>query len=227
MWLLLPLTVIIFILFVAHMNDASEKSAGQRVMEQYLHEKYNADFVVSMPERKGSGFGIEGNLESVAYKKGDENLKFIVRTSSKSTNDRYYDAIWGREETARLKDIIAAIFGDHVTYSVHMMSTDLSRDDLGGKGSVPPFDEASKKYGQEITYYLLITSDAPIHDGNRREVNERIYALFKDMKTDTSLVFHYGYNLSPTDVYGVSLNQNDVNGLTSANDLNKYWFKTS
>ena len=108
--LLIGAMILVAVIFVAvcgvYVNNTVQNNAVQSSMEEYLQNKYGKEFTVEKPQRKASGFGVEGYLESIAYQNNDNSLKFLVRKSSSYIGDGYVGAVWTKSERERILPII-------------------------------------------------------------------------------------------------------------------------
>ena len=80
-----------------------EVSSAQTSMKEYLHNKYNQEFIVEKPEYNGGGLAVEGHFDAVAYPKDDKTIRFTVMSSSSGVSDGYAGAVWTGEERRRLQ----------------------------------------------------------------------------------------------------------------------------
>lgn len=150
------LVVCVVAMFIALWFMIEEKSIERVDMANYLKSKYQQDFVVGKPERRGSGLGVEGYSEYTVYPKGNRNLVFIAVSSSSSKSDDYPGVTWSSQEYERLKPVMGKLLSN-ATYSIKIRSAfSLQTKDINIKGNVPSFSDAANKYGNKIPYTLTV-----------------------------------------------------------------------
>lgn len=135
-----------------------EVSSAQASMKEYLHNKYNQEFIVEKPEYKGGGLAVEGHFDAVAYPKDDKTIRFTVMSSSSGVSDGYAGAVWTGEERRRLQPVINKVFGNGVQYEIDIRSSmSIQTRNINISGKVPLFNDAVDKYGKQIPYSLTVS----------------------------------------------------------------------
>lgn len=137
-----------------------EVSSAQASMKEYLHNKYNQEFIVEKPEYKGGGLAVEGSWTANAYK---SDYKFLVHKGRKSYSDTYLSAFYNEQEAGSLRKIISILGIENYRHT-----TDISIDsDIADNiNDIPTLPEMLSRYGANITYgvYIIKTGDLPNQD---------------------------------------------------------------
>ena len=138
-----------------------EVSSAQTSMKEYLHNKYNQEFIVEKPEYKGGGLAVEGSWTANAYKNSD--YKFLVHKGRKSYSDTYLSAFYNEQEAGSLRKIISILGIENYRHT-----TDISIDsDIADNiNDIPTLPEMLSRYGANIIYgvYIIKTGDLPNQD---------------------------------------------------------------
>ena len=157
-------TIIVLIVVIAvviggfYIKFQLEVSSAQTSMKEYLHNKYNQEFIVEKPEYNGGGFAVEGHFDAVAYPKDDKTIRFTVMSSSSGVSDGYAGAVWTGEERRRLQPVINKVFGNGVQYEIDIRSSmSIQTRNINISGKVPLFNDAVDKYGKQIPYSLTVS----------------------------------------------------------------------
>lgn len=138
-----------------------EVSSAQAGMKEYLHNKYNQEFIVEKPEYKGGGLAVEGSWTANAYKNSD--YKFLVHKGRKSYSDTYLSAFYNEQEAGSLRKIISILGIENYRHT-----TDISIDsDIADNiNDIPTLPEMLSRYGANIIYgvYIIKIGDLPNQD---------------------------------------------------------------
>lgn len=138
-----------------------EVSSAQTSMKEYLHNKYNQEFIVEKPEYKGGGLAVEGSWTANAYKNSD--YKFLVHKGRKFYSDTYLSAFYNEQEAGSLRKIISILGIENYRHT-----TDISIDsDIADNiNDIPTLPEMLSRYGANIIYgvYIIKTGDLPNQD---------------------------------------------------------------
>lgn len=205
----------------AYINNAKRDSHVQSSMEKYLQDKYGKEFIVEKPQRRASGFGVEGYFESVATPVHDGSLDFSVIYTEHSITDNYPGAVWSKSETSRLQPVIDSYFGSNLDFSVEIKTSGTLRGSLYIKGNIVPFGEAAKIYGHKIVYRLGIHTKDTIDDTNRGYIASKIHDFIKhEVNLDTDVIFVYSSTRGDRE-YGVALDGDDISRIESTADIEK------
>ncbi len=219
--LLIVLIALIIVVFVAicgvYINGTIQDNAAQSNMKEYLKNKYGKEFTVEKPQRKASGFGVEGYLESVAYQSDDKSLKFLVRKSSDYIGDGYVGAVWTKSEKERILPVIYEIFGNDVHVDIEIETFGTARGNLPISGEIPTFREGAEKYGRAILYTLYIKSEDSLK-GKESEASKKVFDLLPSISRGTDILFSYRSQAGSIS-YGIPLNQDDIKDVKKADDL--------
>lgn len=211
------ISVISVAIYVTYMNNIKQDNAIQSSMKEYLQNKYGKEFTVGKPQRKASGLGVEGYLESVAYQNDDKSLKFLVRKSSSYIGDGYVGAVWTKNEKERILPVVYEIFGSDVQADIEIKTFGTARGDLPVSGKIPTFREGAEKYGKAILYTLYIKSDVSLR-GKEGEASKKVFDLLPHMNQNVDVLFSYKSQIGSVS-YGVPLNQDDIRVIRTADDL--------
>jgi hypothetical protein len=145
---------ILVILGLALLSRWNSGLADQSKMKQYLDNKYNAKFIVEDPKREGSGFGVEGYLESLAYPSNNTGIRFPVRISSTNIWDGYPSAVWISQERKEIHSLIQRLFENKKTnFTLDIGSYDIEQTI---HGDIPSFESITNKYRDTLSYSLAI-----------------------------------------------------------------------
>lgn len=204
-----------------YLRDAISVYNIQNSMREYLQNKYNQEFLVEKPERKGSGLAVEGHIDATAYPKSDESIRFTVVASSSGMADGYAGAVWTKSENERLKPIISDIFGEHVEVSIEVKTFGTARGAVPVSGTIPSFSNGAERYGSSILYTLYIKDGKSIK-GNESEASTKVYRLLPSINSSTDIIFSYRSQMGGKS-YGVSLDQDKIKEIKNVNDLNNMY----
>lgn len=138
-----------------------EVSSAQTSMKEYLHNKYNQEFIVEKPEYKGGGLAVEGSWTANAYKNSD--YKFLVHKGRKSYSDTYLSAFYNEQEAGSLRKIISILGIENYRYTTDILIDSEIADNIN---NIPTLPEMLSRYGANITYgvYIIKTGDLPNQD---------------------------------------------------------------
>lgn len=211
------IAALIAVICGVYINGAIQDNAVQSSMKEYLQNKYGKEFTVGKPQRKASGFGVEGYLESVAYQKNDKSLKFLVRKSSSYIGDGYVGAVWTKSEKERILPVIDEIFGSGVQVDIEIKTFGTARGNLSVSGEIPTFREGVEKYGKAILYTLYIKSEVSLK-GKEGEASKKVFDLLPSVSRGTDILFSYKSQTGSAS-YGIPLNQDDIKSIKTADDL--------
>ncbi len=178
----LAISAVVYVLFNL------DKYTVQGQMERYLEERYDKDFVVvGIPQRKASGFAVEGYLEAKAYPADDPTLEFEVRKSSKSIWDTYDNEYWSRQETERIKPVLNKVFGVIPEYEVEI-GAGMIKEPM--HAPLPDVDDLLAQYGKTVGYTLTIHHHANGRTNNQYYVKALARHLYKRGLRAT-LIYYY------------------------------------
>ena len=219
---LITLTAVIFVAICGvYINSTKQENTVQSDMKEYLQNKYGKEFTVEKPQRKASGFGVEGYFESLASPLHDSGLSFSVIYTKRSITDNYPGAVWSKSETSRLQPVINSYFGSNLDFAVEIKTSGTLRGNLDIRGGIMPFGEAAKMYGHKIVYRLSVRTKDTIDDVNRGYIASKIYDFIKhEIRLDTDIIFVYSYEKGGKE-YGVALDETDISRIGSATDVEK------
>ena len=135
-----------------------EVSSAQAGMKEYLHNKYNQEFIVEKPEYKGGGLAVEGSWTANAYKNSD--YKFLVHKGRKSYSDTYLSAFYNEQEAGSLRKIISILGIENYRHMTDIVIDYQVADNIN---NIPTLPEVLSRYGANITYgvYVIKTGDLP------------------------------------------------------------------
>lgn len=147
----------------------------QKKMEMYLKDKYGKEFVVGKPERKASGLGVEGYLESSANPREQSDLGFEVWSYSNNIEDNYPFALWRDEKDEEVRSFLTNLFGYTPSYKINFYDPDHYIDRI--KGEVPSF-QSVLLLNSSIHYEIQTTVDASSTPDLQKEA-DRVYEILK------------------------------------------------
>ena len=152
-----------------------EVSSAQTSMKEYLHNKYNQEFIVEKPEYKGGGLAVEGSWTANAYKNSD--YKFLVHKGRKSYSDTYLSAFYNEQEADSLRKIINILGIENYRHMTDIVIDYQVADNIN---NIPTLPEVLSRYGANITYgvYVIKTGDLP----NQNDMNN-LKALVEYVKS--------------------------------------------
>ena len=171
-----------------------EVSSAQTSMKEYLHNKYDQEFVVEKPEYKGGGFVVEGHFDAVAYPKDDRTIRFTVMSSSSGVSDGYAGAVWTSEERRRLQPVINKVFGNGVQCEIDIRSSmSIQTRNINISGKIPLFNDAVDKYGKQIPYNLTVSelSNRNLSTKEKIAVVDKLLILADKLPAKTDTVITY------------------------------------
>lgn len=171
-----------------------EVSSAQAGMKEYLHNKYNQEFIVEKPEYKGGGFVVEGHFDAVAYPKDDRTIRFTVMSSSSGVSDGYAGAVWTSEERRRLQPVINKVFGNGVQCEIDIRSSmSIQTRNINISGKIPLFNDAVDKYGKQIPYNLTVSelSNRNLSTKEKIVVVDKLLILADKLPAKTDTVITY------------------------------------
>jgi len=67
--IVVAIVVLLSVPWLFYFKDVANVNNTQNDMREYLQNKYNQEFLVEKPERKGSGLAVEGHIDAIAYPK--------------------------------------------------------------------------------------------------------------------------------------------------------------
>lgn len=205
--IVIPVVAIMVIVGGLYLKSNIEANNAQVSMKEYLHGKYDQEFVVEKPERKAGGLGVEGYMEAVAYPKGDETLKFEVKQSSSDTWDGYADKVWATDETDRIRPEIDRIMAQPgYEYEIKIGSY-LVRSSV--KAPLPTLNDLIDKYGEDVLYTLEVKSNS-----TDRAVNYDRIVLLAQMLREKGSDIRFVYTwIESKENHRVSLGKKDMEKL--------------
>lgn len=168
----------VLVIVVTLAVNITQKISAQNQIEAYLEDKYQADFIVSLPTREANGFGVEGYFQSEVFPEGRSDLTFQARTSSGGTSDNYPTALWKEQEKPLLESQLKEIFGYLPPYDLEIHSMNTFNDRISGS-DIPSISEVGAMYPGELPYTLRIKSETPFNGAFKDESAEKLLKVIE------------------------------------------------
>ena len=201
-----------------------EVSSAQASMKEYLHNKYNQEFIVEKPEYNGGGFVVEGHFDAVAYPKNDKTIRFTVTSSSSGVSDGYAGAVWTSEERRRLQPVINKVFGG-VQYEIDIRSSmSVQTRNINISGKVPLFNDAVNRYGKQIPYNITVSelSNRNLSTKEKIAVVDKLLILADKLPAKTDTVITYKSADYGREKYGLIISLEKLKTLCKDNIVNMF-----
>lgn len=175
--LLVGLSVLIVVVLLALTGPALVVKLG---MQTYLKDKYGDSFVVEHPKHTDGGLAVPGLWRAIAYPAEDTTVKFEV-TQSQSTSqyeDSYSGAVWSKDQESQFLGFLKTLYDTPPKYEIDTHLITVGPDPVRGK--IPPFDEAVKSFGTQMTYSATIKFSSPdLTDADKQYHREKVKEIAK------------------------------------------------
>lgn len=209
-------------------------------MTSYLDKKYGQDFAVQNVRLEGAGFGVEGEIDADAYPKSDPSLKFIIGKPGGDwwknvySRDTFLEALWSKQADATVNAFLKKELPNADGHIVIVQPTRKLQDDINGY--TPSFSEVQQKYAREFSYSLSVRSTvnnlSSEPSSGQLERAFRVVNFAKSMNSITPEAYYLYKDTSFNKVdqagqaryeYSFGVDRNDIQNVTSPNDLRQYF----
>lgn len=155
----------------------------QKAIETRLEERYNQDFVVGWPTQEGVDSG-GGWWKASAHPKDRPDLTFTtsVPADLQGGSDGYPEVFWHQEASDYVKPVLTNIFGYTPEYTIQVGTYWSATTPI--RGHLPSLVEGLKKYPQQISIGVKVTSREKINGSSKIQVAERTHCIAEELKND-------------------------------------------